>query len=149
MTIRLDVATASDCPALCDLLDVLFTQEIEFKPDREAQTRGLTAVISDDGIGRIFVARLENRVVGMVMLLFTVSTALGERAALLEDMVVSPGCRGRGIGSKLLRHAVAFAETAGCKRITLLTDSENIEGQAFYRKHGFAGSSMVPMRLHL
>jgi GNAT superfamily N-acetyltransferase len=146
---QIDIATSTDIPSLSELLSILFSQEVEFTPNPQAQTRGLERIISDPNVGAVLVAREGNRVVGMVNLLFTVSTAIGEKVAWLEDMVVAPQVRGMGIGSELLSHAISFARAQGCKRITLLTDSTNALGQRFYKKHGFVASSMVPMRLFL
>lgn len=142
-------ANASDIPALCALLDLLFSQEADFKPDHAAQTRGLTRIISSPEVGLIVVARQDGRVVAMVNLLYTISTALGDRVALLEDMVVCPNARGCGVGSRLLEQAIAFARLNGCKRITLLTDRANASAQHFYQKHGFGFSAMIPLRLSL
>jgi ribosomal protein S18 acetylase RimI-like enzyme len=142
-------AKTSDIPALCDLLSILFSQEVEFKPNREAQCRGLARIISNPEIGLIVVAHQENQIIGMVNLLYTISTALGDRVAILEDMVVSPNARGSGVGSSLLTQAIQFAQLYGCKRITLLTDSTNQSAQRFYQKHGFSFSAMVPLRLSL
>jgi GNAT superfamily N-acetyltransferase len=142
-------ATAEDIPVLSALLTELFTQEAEFRPDPAAQTRALAQIISSPHIGIVLVARSESGVVGMVNLLFTVSTALGKRVALLEDMVVSRRFRGAGVGSELLRRAIELARAEGCKRITLLTDKTNESAQRFYRKQGFGLSTMVPMRLSL
>jgi GNAT superfamily N-acetyltransferase len=82
----------------------------------------------------------------MVGLLFTVSTALGARVAWLEDMVVAPEARGRGIGGALVDAALAQARAAGCRRVTLLTDADNADAHRFYRRHGFAASPMRPFR---
>jgi GNAT superfamily N-acetyltransferase len=142
-------ANASDIPALCELLNILFAQEAEFKPDNEAQSRGLARIISNPETGLIVVARQDSKVVGMVNLLYTVSTALGDRVALLEDMVVSLNVRGSGVGSRLLEQAIQLARLDGCKRITLLTDRANEPAQRFYQKHGFVSSVMVPLRLSL
>lgn len=142
-------ANLSDIPALCELLELLFTQEADFKPDREAQSRGLARIISSPELGLIVVARQGIRVVGMVNLLYTVSTALGDRVALLEDMVVSPNARGSGVGSRLLENAIQLARVNGCKRITLLTDRDNEAAQRFYQRHGFGLSAMIPLRLSL
>jgi GNAT superfamily N-acetyltransferase len=146
---EITIAKISDVPALCELLSILFSQEAEFKPNHEAQSRGLTQIINNPEIGLIVVARQGGDVVGMVNLLYTVSTALGERVALLEDMVVSPNARSGGVGSQLLEQAIHFARANGCKRITLLTDRTNEPAQRFYQKHGFAFSAMVPLRLSL
>jgi hypothetical protein len=77
-------ANASDIPALCELLALLFSQEADFKPDFDAQSRGLARIISNPEVGIILVARQGSQVLGMVNLLYTVSTALGDRVALLE-----------------------------------------------------------------
>jgi GNAT superfamily N-acetyltransferase len=144
-----EIATFGDIRALTDLLSVLFSQEAEFTPDPEAQRRGLTRVISDPRVGMVLVARQGGQVVGMVNLLFTVSTALGERVVLLEDRVLSPHVRGSGVGTRLLSDAIALVRDQGFKRITLLTDRSNESAQRFYSRHGFVISTMVPMRLSL
>ncbi|MDT4289334.1 GNAT family N-acetyltransferase [Methylomonas sp. MO1] len=147
MEVEISLASVADIPALCRLLSELFTQEAEFRPDYEAQSRGLTRIIADPNIGHIFVVRRDSQIVGMVNLLYTVSTALGERVAWLEDMVVSSDVRGLGVGSRLLEHAVEFARQNGCRRLSLLTDADNLHAQQFYRRQGFRVSEMVPMRL--
>ncbi len=146
---KISVAEESDIPFLCELLLALFTQEAEFSPDRQAQERGLSAVISDLNVGAILVARIDDEIVGMVNILYTVSTALGKRVALLEDLIIAPQWRGKGLGSTLLNHATAFAKEHDCKRITLLTDGDNDGAQKFYKRHGFYQSSMIAFRCDL
>jgi GNAT superfamily N-acetyltransferase len=144
---QIRTATLSDVNALSDLLSILFTQEIEFTPDTQAQVRGLTRIIEQPQIGEIFVATEDEQVLGMVSLLYSVSTALGAEVATLEDMIVAPLARGRGIGDALLQHAIHHAKARGCKRITLLTDQTNLAAQHFYAKQGFSISTMCAMRL--
>ncbi|MFZ5505560.1 MAG: GNAT family N-acetyltransferase [Pseudomonadota bacterium] len=143
---QIEAATPEDIPALCALLSALFAQEAEFTPDAAAQARGLAMIIGDPRVGSVLVARRDGEVVGMVNLLFTVSTALGERVVLLEDMVVAPSVRGAGVGSALLTAAIDFARAQRCPRITLLTDRVNADAQRFYARHGFTASDMLPMR---
>ncbi|TBU97818.1 GNAT family N-acetyltransferase [Stutzerimonas kirkiae] len=145
MSIRL--ATPGDIPALCRLLDQLFAQETEFTPDHAAQTRGLRMIVEHPEVGEILVAEQDGGIVAMVSLLYSVSTALGAPVALLEDMVVDAANRASGFGSQLLDAAIAHARQRGCRRITLLTDSDNHAAQRFYARQGFQPSSMLPMRL--
>lgn len=147
--VAIETASESDVPSLVRLLAVLFEQEAEFRPDPDANARGLRAILSAPSSGTILVARRAGDVVGMVVVLVTISTALGGEVALLEDLVVSPDARGAGIGGDLLRSAIAWARERGCLRITLLTDATNDVAQALYETHGFARSSMVPFRLAL
>jgi GNAT superfamily N-acetyltransferase len=142
-------ATMEDILQLCDLLALLFKQEADFIPDRARQERALRLILGQPETGRIFCARFEGRVTGMVSLLFTISTAEGGRAAWLEDMVVHPDWRGKGLGNRLLQYALAAGKTQGCSRVTLLTDGDNRPAMRFYERAGFERSSMVPFRLKL
>jgi predicted N-acetyltransferase YhbS len=144
--IAIDDATPADLPALCDLLELLFGQEADFTPDRAKQERGLGLILDDPHVGVILVARDGDQVVGMVNLLFTVSTAEGGRVMVLEDMIVRPDHRGQGVGLKLIEAAIARATESGCARITLLTDEDNNQAQWFYGRAGFRRSAMIPMR---
>lgn len=143
------LATLADIPELCQLLDFLFSQEAEFQPGRQTQARGLAAIIENPTVGQILLARASGQAQGMVSLLYTISTALGGRVALLEDMVVRPAARGQGLGSELLAQAMQLARQQGCLRLTLLTDNDNTAAQRLYKRHGFGLSAMVPMRLML
>jgi GNAT superfamily N-acetyltransferase len=147
--IRVRLANEADIPALSELLSLLFEQEAEFTPDRERQMRGLRMIVAQPDIGQIFCAVEGERIVGMVSTLFTVSTVEGGRAAWMEDLIVHPDQRGKGIGISLLREAISRARVVGCTRITLLTDPANDRAHRLYQRLGFKHSPMTPMRLHL
>ena len=142
-------ATVADIPQLCDLLTLLFTQEPDFQPNRESQIAGLSLILKQPDVGRIYCASRDTLVLGMVSLLYTVSTAEGGPAAWLEDMIVHPAWRDRQLGARLLEFAIEQARGAGFQRITLLTDSHNHRAIEFYRRAGFTQSSMIPFRLRL
>ena len=146
---EINQADLTDIPQLCILLDVLFSQESEFEPNHELQGRGLRKILNNEEIGVILVARHSDKVIGMVSILYTISTALGERVGILEDFVVLPKYRGDGVGSELLSYALNFSKQKGCKRITLLTDDDNEDAHRFYLRFGFSRSPMVPFRLSL
>ena len=149
MEVQYGIATTKDLPQMVELLGVLFTDEAEFQPDPGKQKRALEAILANPGIGKLFVAREGKRVIAMASLLYTVSTAEGGKAAWFEDLVVHPEERKRGIGEALLKQVVAQARADGVLRITLLTDMQNERAQAMYRRVGFVGSPMKPMRLKI
>jgi ribosomal protein S18 acetylase RimI-like enzyme len=142
-------AREADLPLLVELLGLLFDQEAEFRPDAAKQTTALRLILSDPDRGRIYVARDGRRPVAMASLLFTVSTAEGGKAAWFEDLVVHPDYRQQGTGQKMLAYVISQAKAEGVLRITLLTDMQNERAQALYRRAGFVGSPMRPMRLKL
>jgi ribosomal protein S18 acetylase RimI-like enzyme len=147
--LRFEPAKAADLPRLVELLGILFESEAEFSADAAKQRAGLQAILADPAIGRIFVARDGRELVAMCSLLYTISTAEGGKAALFEDLVVAPEHRKRGIGASLLKHVIAQARAEGVLRMTLLTDMQNERAQALYRRLGFVGSPMKPMRLKI
>src|SRR6266536_5948507 len=143
----IEPATEADLDELSEMLGELFTQESDFRPDKEKQLRGLRLIFEQPSRGRVFVLRRDGAIVGMINLLFTISTAEGGFVILLEDLVIHKEYQGKGYGSKLLQYAIDFAKQKNFPRITLLTDRPENVAQAFFRKHGFVESSMIPMRL--
>jgi hypothetical protein len=79
--ISVRLAHINDVPRLCELLFLLFTQEADFQPDDEKQSRALRLIIEQPEVGRILCAIEGDTIVGMVSLLYTISTAEGGRAA--------------------------------------------------------------------
>jgi GNAT superfamily N-acetyltransferase len=146
---HIEQATIEDLPQLTDLLLDLFSHEPDFTPNRAKQMRGLRLILEQPNRGRIFVLRHNGLILGMINLLFTISTAEGGFVILLEDVVVHRDYRHRGFGDRLLRHAIDYATAKDFLRITLLTDRVNEAGLNFFKSHGFFESSMVPMRLIL
>jgi GNAT superfamily N-acetyltransferase len=144
---KVEMATLDDLPALTELVMDLFSISAgDFKPDRELQERGLRLILEQPNRGRIAVIRNEDKIFGMVNMLFTISTARGGFVILMEDVVIHPHHRGQGYGTMLVNHVVEFAKMKKFLRITLLTDKISAESQQFFQKQGFIYSNMIPMR---
>lgn len=146
---HIEQATLEDLPELTDLLFELFNLDGDFKPDRAKQMRGLRLILEQPNRGRIFVLRQNGMILGMINLLFTISTAEGGFVIILEDVIVHRDHRKQGFGARLLQHAIEYARKKDFLRITLLTDRLNEQGQRFFRDRGFFESKMIPMRLIL
>ena len=143
---RVEPATIEDLPALAELVMNLFSSSGDFAPDKAVQERGLRLILEQPSRGRIFVVRNDDQILGMVNLLFTISTARGGFVILLEDVVIIPDHRGQGYGTMLMNYVIDFAKLKHFKRITLLTDRISDESQDFFKKLGFDYSTMIPMR---
>jgi ribosomal protein S18 acetylase RimI-like enzyme len=141
------IARLNDLPELVELLNDLFTQDIEFVPDLKKQKAGLEAIINNPEIGEIIVLKGDGQILGMVSLLYSISTALGGKVAILEDMIIHKDYRQKGLGKELLGEAIRFSKERNCLRLTLLTDFNNDVAINFYRHFGFKKSDMIPMRL--
>ena len=143
------VAKEEDILELCKLLNELFSLEKEFIPNENLQKKALKTIINDGKIGHILLCEIDGKIVAMVNILYSFSTALGTKVALLEDMIVSKDFRGKDIGTSLLEFAKQFAKEKECERITLLSDDDNFKAHNFYEKNGFKKSSMVAFRTFL
>ena len=140
------VAKIDDIDTLCDLLFELFSQEVEFTPNKEVQQKALKTIILNENIGDVYVATINENVVAMVNILYTISTALGNKVAIFEDFIVDRNYRNQGIGENLIDFVFEDLKAKNFSRITLLTDNDNLKAHKFYEKKGFVKSSMVPFR---
>lgn len=62
----------------------------------------------------------------------------------VKDLAVHPDYRGRGIGTHLLRHALATLEARGAHETKLEVREDNDPALALYRQHGFEHRRTVP-----
>jgi len=62
----------------------------------------------------------------------------------ISDIAVAPDLDGRGIGSRLLAFAEAFAKGRGCRFVTLSVFPANTRARALYERHGY-GVELVRM----
>jgi GNAT superfamily N-acetyltransferase len=141
-------ARPTDVERMVGLLDQLFAMEADFRPDPARQQQGL-ALLLDDERARVLVAERADGVVGMCTGQLVVSTAEGGPALLVEDVVVDPHHRGRGIGRALLAALADWASGRGVRRLQLLADGNNGPALAFYDRLGWQATALVCRRLTL
>lgn len=144
--LKITLAKPKDIKELTTLLNLLFEQEKDFIPDTKKQIKGLEMIINTPEMGCIIKLEVDGQTVGMINLLFSISTALGGKVGIIEDFIISPKYRGKGYGQKLFAIAIETAKNEGCLRVSLITDSDNAKGQHFYKQQGMVASSMVPFR---
>lgn len=144
------LAEPADIPALCDLLQQLFSIEQDFTPDLAKQTAGLRLLMEYPDRGTILVAQQAGgQVVGMVSTQLVISTAQGSPAAWIEDMVIDAPWRGAGLGKQLLNQALAWARAHGATRAQLLVDMDNQPAIAYYDHLGWNTTLLQARNLFL
>jgi len=146
MDVFIRAARPDDLEALVRLLGILFSIEADFRPEAERQRSGLSLMLAEPERRVVFVAELAGEVVGMVTVQLLVSTAEGGLAALVEDMVVDPAQRFRGVGRRLLGAAEAWAGERGARRLQLLADRENDGALRFYVREGWRFTQLFCLR---
>ena len=141
MTIR--AATNADISALLQLLELLFALEADFSFDETKARRGLEMMLENAEIRTVLVAEIDGKVAGMCSAQLLVSTAMGAHSAWIEDVVLKPEFRGRGLMAQLLGELEKWAVSRGAARLQLLCDAQNAPALAFYEKQDFQLTQLV------
>jgi len=141
-------ARQEDLEQLVGLLRLLFAIEEDFSFDAAKQQQGL-ALLLHNVRGCVLAAETAGRVIGMCTGQLVISTAEGGPAVLVEDVVVDPRHRGRGIGRALMNGLVDWAGEQGATRLQLLADKNNPPALAFYDRLGWRPTALICLRQHL
>jgi len=87
----------------------------------------------------VYVATAGEDVVGTFTLLVMDNLAhMGARSGIIEDVVVKPGWRRRGVGSRMMRFALDVCKTKGCYKAALSSNQQRESAHTFYESLGFA-----------
>ncbi|MCY7370079.1 MAG: GNAT family N-acetyltransferase [Polaromonas sp.] len=141
-TVSFREASSADLEALLGLYALL-----EFKPALSLSMEAARARFQrykEYPNYRIYVAELGEVVVGTFALIIVDSIAhCGKPFAVVEDVVVSQDCQGRGIGKRMMEFAMCRCKEFGCYKLTLSSHLKRQIAHSFYEslgfeKHGFS-----------
>jgi len=82
------------------------------------------------------ICEIDNQAVGYAVYFFNYSTWLGKNGLYLEDLYVSPECRGMGAGKALLKHLAQIALSKNCGRFEWSVLDWNQPAIEFYQSIG-------------
>ena len=121
------------------LLELLVAQlrEHRIRTPRARLARAVDGVLGDPQRGRLLVATIGGRAIGLAALSFVWPLEHGGRSAWLEELYVEPSHRGRGIGRALLRAACRVAARAGAAAVDLEVDAAHRRAARLYAREGF------------
>ncbi len=93
---------------------------------------------------RIYIAVIDGVIAGTASLhLGHYSTWNDHWYGHIEDVIVDPECRRRGVGEALVRHIVTAAGELGLSRLELNALNDNAGARKMYEKIGFKTDSVV------
>ncbi|MES2185989.1 MAG: GNAT family N-acetyltransferase [Pseudomonadota bacterium] len=137
MTIELREATADDLPDVLALYAQPAMDNGMVLPTTEAEA--VLAEFARYPSYRLFVACEGAAVVGSYALLVMHNLAhRGTPSAIVEDVVVAPGHQGRGLGRRMMVHALGLARDAGCYKLALSSNRKRQAAHGFYESLGFS-----------
>lgn len=126
--------------AVVRLLSQLTTRSITFTED---DYRNLLATPHSS----LFLLLDGDAVVGMLTVGVYLSPA-GSKA-WIEDVVVDMECRGRGLGKRLVAHAVEYCRQQGVDTLMLTSNPKRVAANVLYRSLGFEPKETNVYRMQL
>ena len=135
-------ATADDFDSLWQLYKLLEVDGDPAVTSREAE-HVFVAILARPA-HTIYMAEASGEIVGTYALVFVPGLTHGARdSAIIEDVVVAPNQRGRGIGKWMMRDALERCRQRACYKLVLSSHLQRENAHRFYEglgfsKHGFS-----------
>jgi GNAT superfamily N-acetyltransferase len=141
--VRIDRASPDDTAGLVSTYEWLFappgSRPAGWEIDRAAD---VLARVSASDSSTVLVAREGGRVVGLCTVYLDIESVRFGRRAWVEDLMVDPDRRSRGVGKRLLDAAKNWARDRGATHLELDSGETRVDAHRFYEREGAAARSI-------
>jgi len=93
-------------------------------------------------------AMRSSEVLGLLSYSFRPGLYHAADSCLVDELIVQPAERNRGVGTLLLNEVIRLARQRGCAEVSLSVMKSNLAALRFYRRHGFENQALL-LELHL
>lgn len=128
-------AETADAATVAQLLDRFNREYAAPTPGAAMLTARLRQLLAGDSV-LAFLAG--DPAVALALLTLRPNVWFDGPVALLDELYVAPGERGRGIGTRLLHAAEAACRERGVKLLEINVDGEDTDARRFYERHGYS-----------
>lgn len=95
----------------------------------------------------LFVVELDGEIVGIAsIIIYTVPSG---KKGYIEDVVIDPKVRGRGLGSQLIQYLISYAKQQQVSKIDLSSNPSRKSAHALYESCGFLKRDTFVYRLNI
>ena len=139
MSIDFQPAGPDDAETLMGLIRQLYAADaaIGSALDEAGARAALAQVLADSALGRAWLIREGEQVIGYAVLAFGFSLEFRGRFAFLDEFYVAPSHQGQGVGTRALDFVAEQCRALGIAALRLEVERANTRAQAFYRRGGF------------
>jgi GNAT superfamily N-acetyltransferase len=139
------LATRDDLPSIVRMLadDELGSQREKYEDPLPESYTAAFEQIERDSNHELIVAELNGIVIGTLHLMFLPSVSFqGRLRAQVESVRVDKLYQGQGIGSDMMKWAIARAQGRGAHVVQLTTHKSRADAHRFYERLGFKGTHL-------
>ncbi len=139
MSLTIREAQAQDLAVVLELYRELGSEQVRLE-----EAEGILRRMQQYPDYRLYVAILENRIVGTFVLLIMDNLAHGSAPmGVVDNVAVHPDLQRQGIGAEMMRFAMKRCREKGCYKLSLSTNLKREVAHRFYeslgfQKHGFS-----------
>lgn len=91
----------------------------------------------------ILVAETEGKVVGFISFMTRKTIIHPGLCGLIDELVVSKGCRRKGVGKELIKAAIEECKKLRCCEVEVSTEFTNVNAREFYKHCGFEETGVI------
>jgi GNAT superfamily N-acetyltransferase len=125
-----------ELPQLLELYKYLHEKDVLLQMDRRLES--LWDEIMSNPMLHYLVGEIDGKLISSCTLAIIPNLTRGARPyGLIENVVTHRDYRGRGFGTRILRHALQVAWGSDCYKVVLLTGRKDEATLRFYEKAGF------------
>jgi ribosomal protein S18 acetylase RimI-like enzyme len=135
-SIQIRDAHAEDASIIAEYNAEMAIETENIRLDPEVVRRGVRAVFADESRGRYFVAAVDGKVAGQLLITHEWSDWRDGDIWWIMSVYVHPTYRRRGVFRALYDHVRLMAKEAGARGLRLYVEKENQAGQATYKNLG-------------
>ncbi|MDE3206659.1 MAG: GNAT family N-acetyltransferase [Acidobacteriota bacterium] len=121
--------------AVARLLDAFNREYGDPSPGAEVLGRRLDRLLAGDDVFAVVVG---DPPVGVALVTLRPNVWFEGRVGLLDELYVTPGLRGRGLGTALLATTESVARQRGAQLMEINVDGEDLDARRFYERNGYA-----------
>jgi ribosomal protein S18 acetylase RimI-like enzyme len=131
-------ATSADAVCLIDFNARMALETENLTLDRATLEAGVRAILEDSAKGFYFVAEIDGRVVGQLMITFEWSDWRNGNIWWIQSVYVLPEYRRRGVFRAMFEHVEHEARGAGVVGLRLYVEQHNAAAQGTYQRLGMS-----------
>ena len=130
------ISTEEDSAAIVAMMQGYYAEDgYEFNEGRALDAIGV--LVGDPSVGRLWVAVVDERVVGYLAVTLGFSLEYRGRDAFIDELFIVEPHRGRGLGREAMQVAADYCRSKGVHALHLEVEQHRAAARALYPSDGF------------